>query len=80
MKLKRLTLPLAAIALCLSAAAVARADVIAFTGSRDFSGGQPGVPNPVRCGPAPPEFLVDRAHRRGDFQPGVIHLNRESLH
>lgn len=44
--------------LCISSATIAQADTIAFIGSRDFSGGQGGVPNPVRCGAAPPNFLV----------------------
>ena len=44
--------------LCLGSATVARADVITFVGSRDYSGGQLGVPNPARCGPAPPNVLV----------------------
>jgi PEP-CTERM motif len=57
MKHRQLTLPLAAIALCLAAAAGARADDITFVGSRDFSGGMPGAPNVEQCGPAPPNVL-----------------------
>ncbi len=43
--------------LCIGSATVAHADVITFTGSRDFTGGQSGVPNPARCGPAPPRIF-----------------------
>ncbi len=43
--------------LCISSATIAQADTITFTGSRDFSGGRTGVPNPARCGtPAPRSF------------------------
>ncbi len=49
---------LAVALLCLASAAVAHADTIAFTGSRDFSGGSLAVPNPARCGPFPPNVLV----------------------
>jgi hypothetical protein len=44
--------------LCISSATVTHADTIAFIGTRDYSGGQPGAPNPARCGPAPPNVLV----------------------
>ncbi len=57
MKHKRLTMLLAFTVLCLGAASVARADTIAFTGSRDFSGGPSVAPNPSRCG-APPNVSV----------------------
>ncbi len=57
MKHKRLTMLLAFTVLWLGAASVARADTIAFTGSRDFSGGPSVVPNPSRCG-APPNVSV----------------------
>jgi len=80
MKLKRLTLPLAAIALCLSAAAVARADVIAFTGSRAFSGGQPGVPNPERCGPFPPSVFVTLPLGVGTSNLGPFTLAQNHCH
>ncbi len=53
---KTLFTSLSVVLLCLSAAAIAQADTIAFTGSRDFSGGTGNVPDPVRCGPAPPNF------------------------
>ncbi len=46
------------VVLCLGAASVARADTITFTGSREFSGGTGAVPDPVRCGAAPPHFRV----------------------
>ncbi len=49
---------LAVALLCIGSAAVAHADTIAFTGSRDFSGGPLAVPNPARCGPFPPNVLV----------------------
>ncbi len=80
MKLKRLTLPLAAIALCLSAAAVARADTIAFTGSRAFSGGQPGVPNPERCGPFPPSVFVTLPLSVGTSNLGPFTLAQNHCH
>ncbi len=44
--------------LCIGSATVAHADTITFIGSREFSGGRGPVPNPVRCGSAPPNFLV----------------------
>jgi hypothetical protein len=44
--------------LCIISATVAHADTITFTGSREFSGGQGLVPNPGRCGAAPPNFLA----------------------
>jgi hypothetical protein len=51
--------PLAVALLCIGSATIAQADTITFTGSREFSGGQGPVPNPVRCGtPTPPIFLV----------------------
>jgi PEP-CTERM motif len=50
--------PLALLILFLGSVTVARADAIAFTGSREFSGGQGLGPNPVRCGAAPPNFLA----------------------
>ncbi len=49
---------LAVALLCIGSATVAHADVITFTGSRNYTGGQTGVPNPVRCGPADPNYLV----------------------
>ncbi len=48
---------LAVALLCIGSAAVAHADTITFTGSREFSGGTGNVPDPVRCGPAPPNYL-----------------------
>jgi len=48
---------LAVALLCITSAAVARADTIVFTGSRDFSGGAPGAPDVGQCGPAPPNVL-----------------------
>lgn len=50
---------LAVALLCIGSATVAHADTITFTGSRDFTGGTGPVPNPVRCGAAPPNFLVN---------------------
>ena len=50
--------PLAVALLCISSATIAHADTITFTGSREFSGGQGPVPNPARCGAAPPNFSV----------------------
>lgn len=44
--------------LCIGSATLAHADTITFTGSREFSGGTGAVPDPVRCGPAPPHFRV----------------------
>jgi len=44
--------------LCIGSATITHADTITFTGSREFSGGRGLVPDPVRCGPAPPNFLV----------------------
>ena len=49
---------LAVALLCIGSATLAHADTITFTGSREFSGGGGPVPNPVRCGAAPPNFLV----------------------
>ena len=47
------------VVLCLGTAASTQADTITFTGSREYSGAIGGlVPDPVRCGPAPPNFLV----------------------
>ncbi len=44
--------------LCIGSATLAHADTITFTGSRAYSGGRGLVPDPVRCGPAPPNFLA----------------------
>ncbi len=46
------------VVLCLGTAASTQADTITFNGSREFSGGTGAVPDPVRCGPAPPHFRV----------------------
>ncbi|MEJ7577472.1 MAG: PEP-CTERM sorting domain-containing protein [Pyrinomonadaceae bacterium] len=53
MKDIRLTLLLAVTVLCLGAASVARADTIAFTGSRTALNNPPPVLNVGRCGGAP---------------------------
>ena len=72
MKYKRLTLLIAVTILCLGAASVARADSIMFTGSRNYSGGQPGVPNTARCGLAPPNFLVTHPQGIGASNLGTF--------
>jgi hypothetical protein len=71
MKHRRLTLPVLAIAVWLGAAAVANADAITFTGSRDYSGGLPGVPD-SRCGTAPPFFLVTHPPGTGTSNLGAF--------
>jgi hypothetical protein len=48
---------LAILVLCMSAV-TADASAIAFTGSRDYTGGLPGMPNPGRCGAFPPNVVL----------------------
>ena len=55
---KTIFAPLAVALLCIGSATVARADVITFVGSRDFSGAPSIVPNPGRCGAFPPNVSV----------------------
>ena len=47
------------VVLCLGAAASTQADTITFNGSREFSGGRGPVPDPVRCGPFPPNLFLN---------------------
>ena len=71
MKDIRLTLLLAVTVLCLGAASVARADTIAFTGSRTALNNPPPVLNVGRCGGAP-NLLVSPSAGTGTSNFGAF--------
>ena len=58
MHLKRAVVSFLAILFSCIAFGEAQASPIAFSGSRDYTGGLPGMPNPGRCGAFPPNVVL----------------------
>ena len=60
------------ILLCLGSHAAVQADPLMFVGTRDYTGGGPGVPNPARCGATPPFVLVTHPPGTGASNLGAF--------